>query len=89
MRISTFRDVRRSTGPQFRTIARGTGQPSDTPLPQATVYAKVQFRTTDITAYPAKVNHAATRTTQLSTGITRASALTRWSGFMRSSDGVL
>ena len=55
------------TGPLFRTIARGTGQLSDTPLPQANAYAMVRrrafaagigtkignhtFRATGITAY--------------------------------------
>ena len=54
-------------GPLFRTIARGTGQLSDTPLPQANAYAMVRrralvagivtaignhtFRATGITAY--------------------------------------
>jgi len=54
-------------GPLFRTIARGTGQPSATPLPQANAYAMVRrraqatgigtkigrhtFRATGITAY--------------------------------------
>jgi site-specific recombinase XerD len=62
-------------GPLFRTIARGTKQLSDTPLPQANAFAMVRQRATGITTYlknggtlqtaATMANHSSTRTTQL------------------------
>lgn len=75
-------------GALFRTIPRGTGQFSDTPLPQANAYAMVQRRAfaTGITAYlknggtlenaAAMANHEST----WPTGDTTRSSWTRWSG---------
>ncbi len=64
-------------GPLFRTIGRGTGELTRTPLPQANAHAMIRRRAaaTGITAYlrnggtlekaAAMANHASTRTTQL------------------------
>lgn len=100
--VPRCRPIHRAAVPDDRTWYRATERYFPA---QATVYAKIQcneaaagivtkignhtFRATDITAYPENVNHASTRTTQLTTGITRASALTRWSGFVRSYDRLL